>query len=83
MLRKRGTHMCCLKYWSLFFLELKKAKFSSGKQFIFCEALWKIVDLISTLNQILRSVRLELKNTRKLNLNMKFGARKMVSVYRL
>lgn len=83
MLREGGTHMCCLKYQSLFPLELKKATFSCGKQFIFCEALRKIVDLISTLNQMVRGVRLEPKNTQKLKLNMKFGARKTLSVYRL
>lgn len=61
--------MWCLKYRTLFPLELKKATFFSGKQFLFSEALWKILDLISTFNQMVRIVRLELKNTQKLKLH--------------
>lgn len=56
--------MWCLKYQTLFPLELKKATFFSGKQFLFSEALRKILDLISTLNQMVRIVRLKLKNTK-------------------
>lgn len=43
-LRGGGTHMWCLKYQTLFPLELKKAVFSSGTQFIFSEVLWKFLD---------------------------------------
>lgn len=56
--------MWCLKYQPHFPLELKKATFFGGKQFLFSEALWKILDFISIFNQMVRIVRLELKNTK-------------------
>lgn len=58
-----GTHMWCLKYQTLFPLELKKAVFSSGTQFIFSEVLWKFLDLISTFNENEENDKLEVKNT--------------------
>lgn len=63
MLRRGRTHIGRFQYQTLFPLELRKATFSSGKQFISARHFEKFWISSQLSIRIERSVRFELKNT--------------------